>query len=377
MLPETAKVVSVDDHVVEPRDAFQNHLPEKHREAGPRIVEMDDGAECWQVEGKLYPVSLMGSPVTRQFHGDGTGEEVFAKRYDDTIPASYDPKARLEAMDIDGISVELNFPSSFPRFSGTRFLEVDDPDLALACVQAYNDWMIDEWCGADPTRFIPMVITPLWDPQAVVKEIERTVAKGAKAVSFPENPAPLGMPSFWTDHWDPVFAAVQDAGVPLCMHVGTSGSLRQTAPEASKPTSIALSGVCAMMSCADLIFSGIVERHPNVKIALSEGGSGWADYLIERMDYTWKRTRFEVGTTVAPSETFQRNFWTCFISDQAAIEARYRLGVDKLCFETDFPHNDSNYPHARKLLEESLADVPDDEALQIAELNARQLFDFF
>jgi predicted TIM-barrel fold metal-dependent hydrolase len=376
MLPKSTKVISVDDHVVEPRHVWQTHLAEKYREEGPRIVEGDDGSESWVMEGKTYPVHLMGSPVTRQFKADGTGDEVFAKRYDDTIPAAYDPKARLEAMDTDGISVELNFPSSFPRFAGTRFLEVDDKELALAFVRAYNDWMIDEWCATDPSRFIPVVLTTLWDPQLGAEEIRRAAAKGAKAVSFTENPAPLGLPSFWTDHWDPVFAAAEETGLPLCLHVGTSGSLRKTAPESTQPTSISLSGVCAMMSCADLIFSGIVDRHPSIKIALSEGGSGWAAYLVERMDYTWHRTRFEVGSPLPPSAVFQRNFWTCFISDDAAVESRYRIGVDKLMFETDFPHNDCNYPHARKLLEQSMVDVPDDEARQIAELNAREVFNF-
>jgi predicted TIM-barrel fold metal-dependent hydrolase len=377
MLPASAKIISVDDHLVEPRHVWQVHLPQKHRDLGPKIVELDDGSETWLVEGKTYPVRVMGSPTTRQFKGDGTGEEIFAQRYEDTIPAAYDPEARLEAMDVDGIEAELLFPSSFPRFAGTRFLEIDDKDLALACVRAYNDWLIDEWCATAPSRFIPAVLTPVWDPDAGAEEIHRTAAKGAKAISFTENPAPLGLPSFWTTHWDPVFRAAEETGMPLCLHVGTSGSLRKTAPECSSPTQSALSGVCAMMSAADLIFSGIVDRHPNIKIALSEGGSGWADYLIERMDYTWHRTRFEVGTAHPPSEMFRRHFWTCFISDQAAIEARHRIGVDKLMFETDFPHNDSNYPDARKLLAESLADVPDDEALMIAEQNARNLFDFF
>jgi predicted TIM-barrel fold metal-dependent hydrolase len=377
MLPESAKIVSVDDHLVEPRHVWQAHLPKRHRERGPKIVELDDGSETWQIEDKTYPVRIMGSPTTRRFKGDGTGTEIFARRYEDTIPAAYDPHARLEAMDIDGIETELLFPSSFPRFAGTRFLEIDDKQLALACVRAYNDWLIDEWCAAAPKRFIPAVLTPLWDPAAGADEIRRTAAKGAKAISFTENPAPLGLPSFWTDHWHPVFAAAEETGMPLCLHVGTSGSLRKTAPECSEPAQSALSGICAMMSCTDLIFSGMVDHHPGIKIALSEGGSGWADYLVERMDYTWKRTRFEVGTAHPPSETFARHFWTCFISDQAAIEARHRIGVDKLMFETDFPHNDSNYPHARKLLAESLANVPDDEALMIAETNARNLFDFF
>jgi predicted TIM-barrel fold metal-dependent hydrolase len=244
-------------------------------------------------------------------------------------------------------------------------------------VQAYNDWMIDEWCGSYPERFIPMIITPLWDPILGAKEIERCAAKGAKAITFPENPHPLGLPSFWTPHWDPVFAAAQETGLPLCMHIGTSGQLVSPAPEATMAVPISLCGLNAMSACADLIYSGILHRHSSVKVALSEGGSGWVPYLVERMDYTWARTRINVDKSIPPSALFKRHFWSCFISDQTAIDNRHDIGIDKLMWEGDFPHNDSQWPLSRKLLEKAMVDVPDDEVRRITELNARELFNFW
>jgi len=132
-----------------------------------------------------------------------------------------------------------------------------------------------------------------------------------------------------------------------------------------------------MSACADLIFSGCLLRFPNIRIALSEGGAGWVDYLVERMDYTWERTRLGVNKSVAPSELFKKHFWACFISDRSAIARRHEIGIEKLMWEGDYPHNDSNWPHSRDILRDALAEVPDDEVRQIVELNARRLFNFF
>jgi predicted TIM-barrel fold metal-dependent hydrolase len=173
-----------------------------------------------------------------------------------------------------------------------------------------------------------------------------------------------------------VFAAADATGMPLCMHTGTSGQLVVPSPESDFAVPISLCGVNAMSACADLTYSGMLHRHPGVKIALSEGGSGWVPYLVERMDYTWERTRTAVDKSIPPSQLFRRHFWSCFISDQFAIDHRHEIGIDKLMWEGDYPHNDSQWPNSRVLLEKALADVPDDDAHRIVELNARDLFDF-
>ena len=396
MLTDDVKLISVDDHIVEPPNVWQDHLPAEYRSIGPRIVEVwPDGSEhsveldrageingprealhFWECEGRRTPVSLQGSPRTRRFRTDGTDEDFHARSFSDMIPATYDRKARVAAMDEDGVWAATLFPT-YPRFAATGFLEVNDKGgLGLAMVRAYNDWMI-EWCKESPGRFVPMMIIPLWDPRAAAIEIERGAGLGFKTITMVENPVPLGLPSFWTDHWDPVFAAAADTGLVLSMHIGTSGQLVTTAPEASFDVSIALCGLNAMSACADLTFSGMLDRHPDVKIALSEGGSGWVAYLVERMDYTWERSRLVKDRQMPPSQLFKRHFWSCFISDQTAINTRHEIGVEKLMWEGDFPHNDSQYPNSRALLEKALADVPDDEAKMIAETNARKLFNFW
>jgi predicted TIM-barrel fold metal-dependent hydrolase len=163
------------------------------------------------------------------------------------------------------------------------------------------------------------------------------------------------------------------------MHIGTSAGLMvRPSPEATPSLAIALCGVNSMSAVADLVFSGVFEARPNVKIALSEGGAGWVPYVLERLDYTWRRSRYEgLRCDRLPSELFAEHFWVCMVVDHYAIANRHLIGVDKLMWEADFPHNDGNWPHSRKLLAEALRDVPDDEARQIGELNARRLYDFW
>ena len=379
MLPADTLLVSVDDHVIEPPGVFVDHIAARYREQAPHIVEPEPGVQGWEWEGRFYPLQFQGNVHTRRFRAGegGTGADLFARHYDDMIPAAYDVHERVRAMDEDGVWAELLFPT-FPRFGGNRFLEADDTDLALACLRAWNDWMLDEWCAAYPDRFIPQTLIPLWDTALATREIERCAAKGSKGIIFVENPHPIGLPSFPTGYWDPVFAAAAGTGLPLSMHIGTSSGLIKPSPETTASVGIALCGINSMSALGDLIFSGALEAHPSCKIALSEGGAGWVPYVLERLDYTWQRSRYEgVNCSRLPSEVFAQHFWVCMVADRYAVINRDLIGLDKLMWECDFPHNDSNWPDSRKVLADAVHDIPDDDARQIGELNARRLYNFW
>jgi predicted TIM-barrel fold metal-dependent hydrolase len=279
-------------------------------------------------------------------------------------------------MDLDGVWAQVCFPS-FARFAGTRFLECQDRQLALLCVQAYNDFMIDEWCGHDPARQIPLALLPLWDIDASVAELERSAAKGARAVSFPENPAPLGLPTWHSRAWDPVLAAAEAAGLPLCMHFGTSGQTTATSPDCPDSVRYTLLACNSMGLAADLLLSGVFARFPGLRVALSEGGIGWIPYFLERVDWTWEghrkmEPRIDFG--VRPSEMFAGHLFGCFIVDEAGLEQRHRIGVSQVMWESDYPHPDSAWPHSRQRLADGVVDIPDDEVRLMVETNARRLF---
>ncbi|MFF5010453.1 amidohydrolase family protein [Streptomyces phaeochromogenes] len=395
-LQDHMQLISVDDHLIEPPSLWTDRLPKKFQEAGPRIVEMDVSentgddamvatlfnaggatkkrlAEVWTYEGRVYPnigLNAVAGKPPEEYGMDPT-------RYDDMLPGCYDVHARVTDMDIDGVQAALCFPT-FPRFSGTLFLEGKDPELALLSVRAWNDFHLDEWAAAYPDRFIPMIILPLWDPEAAAQEIHRCAAKGAKAISFPENTVGLGLPSFYTDHWDPVFRAAEETGMPLCMHFGSSGKPPITSPEAPMAVMIALFGTNSMDATADLLFSQVFYKFPELKVALSEGGIGWVPYLLERIDLTWEKHRWyqNVNKEVRPSDLWRKHMYGCFIEDLEGVVRREKVGIDNIMWECDYPHSDSNWPKSRQYVTEVMEDVPDDEVHKMVELNARRVYNF-
>ncbi|MFF1732096.1 amidohydrolase family protein [Streptomyces sp. NPDC058247] len=371
------KLISVDDHLIEHPRVWQDRLPAKYREMGPRIVETPrEGlapVQSWRYEDRNYPYIGLNAVAGKRPEEYGL-EPV---RFDEMIPGCYDPKARIADMDIDGVEAMMCFPS-FPRFCGTVFLEAQEKELALLCVQAYNDFVLDEWCAAAPGRLIPVVMLPLWDPQAAVQEIHRTAAKGAKAITFPDLPHALGLPSVHSDYWDPVLSAAEETGLPLCQHFGSGGerSIPQMAPDAPFAVMINLMGSNSMHATADWLFSPALHKHPRLKIGLSEGGIGWIPYIVGRADYVWRKHRYyqNINRDVVPSELFARHFHGCFIEDDFGVANRHVIGVDRITWECDYPHSDSFWPASRKRAAEAFADVPDDEVHRMVELNARRFY---
>jgi predicted TIM-barrel fold metal-dependent hydrolase len=376
MLPADVRLISVDDHLLEPPTVWESRLPSRLREAGPRVVEQPPGtpwagSEVWLMEGRAYPTMRHYAIA-----GQDRDQPSAPIRFSEMLPGCYDPVARLTDMDLDGVWAQLCFPS-FARFAGTRFLECRDRELALCCVQAYNDFVIDEWCGTSGGRQIPMVLLPLWDVDACVAEVERTAACGARAVSFPENPAPLGLPSWHSGDWDPLLAAVQEAGLPLCMHFGTSGRTTATSDDCPDSVRYTLLACNSMGLAADLLLSGVFVRFPGLRVALSEGGIGWIPYFLERVDYTWEGHRtIEPGIDfgMRPSEMVPGHLYGCFIDDEVGLGQRHRIGVSQILWESDYPHADSAWPHSRELLAARVHGIPDAEVRQMVETNAAELF---
>ncbi|ORW68187.1 amidohydrolase [Mycobacterium saskatchewanense] len=367
------QILSVDDHLIEPPRVFVDRVPGKYFDQVPRIIEDENNHHVWTFEGRRYPQIGLNAVAGKDATEYGT-EPV---RYEDMIPGCYDPIERAKDMDLDGVQAAMCYPS-FPGFAGRVFLQADDHDLAYLCVQAWNDFSVGEWSGSAPGRFIPLAMVPLWDTELCVKEIERVAAMGARAITFPENPSPLGLPSFHTRHWDPVFAALQDAGLPLCLHFGSSSHVPGFASDAPLAVSIALYSTNLMATTTDLLFSGALQRHPRLKIVLAEGGIGWIPYVVERCDYVWDRHRWyqDIDKQTRPSDLFREHFYGCFIDDNFGIRVRHDIGIDNLTFEVDYPHSDSQWPNTRRYATEAFAKVPDDEVHRIVELNTRKLFRF-
>jgi predicted TIM-barrel fold metal-dependent hydrolase len=384
-LQEDVQIISVDDHLVEHPRVWLDRLPSRLQDVAPQIKEID-GGQLWHYDDQVFPTLGLNAVAGKEREKWGTDPI----RYQDMIPGCYDPEARLKDMDVDGVHAALCFPS-FPGFGGSTFYRAKDKDLAALCLQAWNDFYIDEWCGTAPDRYIPMGMVPFWDIDLAVKEAERLAAKGARTISFPDTPVPFGLPSFHTDHWDPLWQLCSEADLPLSLHFGSGGYVpgfsfsglefkASTLQGKAVPFAVAIAifSTNSMWTTVDLLFSGKLQQFPNLKFSLAEGGIGWVPYLLERTDYTWERHRYyqDIDFDARPSDLFREHFWTCFIEDDHGIKNRDAVGVEHIMLESDFPHSDSNWPNTRKLAAEVLAKVPDDEARKIAETNARELLHF-
>jgi len=371
MLPADTRCVSVDDHIIEPPHLWQSRLPARLRERGPRVVELDDGTEAWCYEDEIVQTAR-GSTRTLPGFVD---EPRSIARFSEMRRGCYEPHARLADMDLDGVWAQVAFPD-FSRFAGHRFLGSADPALATACIRAYNDFVVDEWCTVDPERLVPLGVLPLWDVEEAAAEVRRIAARGMKAIAFSENPAALGLPSMWTDHWEPLWDAVDETGLVVCLHIGSSGRLIMSSADAPPSMVLPHMGVNSMVACTDWLFTGVLDRHRSLRVAFSEGGAGWVPYLLEQSEkvFATRSLRAQFGATRPPSEVFAEHMTVCFMSDDAAMRALDVIGEDNITWESDYPHEDGYFPHSRERLAATLADVPDAVARKIAETNARRLF---
>jgi predicted TIM-barrel fold metal-dependent hydrolase len=261
-------------------------------------------------------------------------------------------------------------------FCGQRFLRMRDPKIALLCVRAYNDWVIDEWTAPYPDRIIPSQLSWLLDSVAAAEEVRRNAARGFKAVSFSENPEKLGLPSIHTGYWDPFLQACEETGTVINLHIGSSSSVIYPSSDGPLDTMAALFAVNAMSAAVDWVFSKIPLRFPNIQIALSEGGIGWVPMILDRLDYMFAvpRTNTWKGEAVSPSEVLRRNFWYASFWDPSIFALRDRIGVDHIMVEADYPHVDSTWPDTQEIIDRALAGVPPEDARKITHENAARLY---
>jgi predicted TIM-barrel fold metal-dependent hydrolase len=374
MNDEDLVLVSVDDHIIEPREMFDAHIPERYRDRAPRVLTADDGSEYWLFEDER--AAYMGLNAVAGCPPEEYG--LNPTRYDQMRKGCYDVNERVRDMNANGVLGSLNFPT-FPHFCGQLFARQTDKDLSLAVVKAYNDWHIDEWCGAYPGRFIPCGITPYWDPDLMADEVRRIAAKGCHAVTFSENPEKIGHPSLHSNHWDPFWAACQESDTVVCLHIGSSSTLLLTATDAPADVMISITPMNAFLALNDLMWTPIFKKFPRIRIAMSEGGIGWIPYALERMDYVYEHHHSWTGADFGgrrPSDVYRDHIVTCFIDDASGLELRHRVGVDSITWECDYPHSDSTWPHSPELLGKSLSGIPDDEISKMTHLNAMRVFQF-
>ena len=337
-------LVSIDDHSIEPPDMYKNHLPAKWLDKAPKIVRNAQGVDEWTFQGESTTTPF-GMAATVGWTRDEWGFNPGA--FSELRPGCFDIHERVRDMNANGVLASMCFPT-MAGFNARTFNEANDAELALVMLKAYNDWHIDEWCAAYPGRFIPLGIVPLWEVDLAVQEIKRISKKGCRAISFPEAPHGSGMPSFQSGYWDPMFQALIDENMVLCLHIGGAFNLIQSAPEAPIDNLIVLSAQITALVAQDLLFGPTLRRFPELKVALSEGGIGWIPFYLDRADrhfqnQSWLHNDF--GGKL-PSDIFREHILACYITDPSGLLLRDRIGLDIIAWECDYPHTDTTWPES-------------------------------
>jgi predicted TIM-barrel fold metal-dependent hydrolase len=388
------KIISIDDHVIEPADVWQSRLPAKYRDVGPRVIQergkmqfvggvfsyepSDEGELCdwWLYEDKRVPQTRLSAAA-----GFSREEvKVTGITYEEMRDGCYDPVARLADMDMNHTEAQMSFPS-FPRFCGQTFMEAEDKELSDLCVKAYNDWMVEEWCAGSDGRLIPLTIVQLWDAELAAAEIHRNAERGVRAVCFSEIPPYLNLPSIHTDYWEPFFRACEETGTVINMHIGSSSKMPSTSTDAPAAVGSTLTFGNAMSSMADWLFSGWLDRLPTLKLAYSEGQIGWIPYILERTDHVWEANRAwgDVGDSVPepPSTYFHRQIYACFFEDEFGLtsEALNKITPQRILFETDYPHSDSVWPETEATAQRLMGHLDQETVNLLCRGNAIKLLD--
>jgi predicted TIM-barrel fold metal-dependent hydrolase len=358
VLPAGLRLISANDHVVEPSDLWTSRLPVSLAESGPRVVTRR-GTQRWDLGTTSLAVADLGVPAV----GSGTATHV-----EDMDVAAYEPSARLAAMDRDGVYATVLLPHVI-GFAGERLRHLADGDLWTAAARVYNDYVLQEFCAVDGRRLFAAAILPLHDPDAAAAEVQRTAAAGARAITFPSDLGGLGLASLYSGRWDSVLDAAADTGLPLMIHIGSG-----PAPDGPVGRRLALASLDALAAAVDVVHAHVLLNRPRLQVVFVEGGAAWFPYLSERLDFFLKRDGVWPRDAIPPSELLARQCYATFIDDPSAIASRLTVGVDRMLWQSDFPHGDGFWPASRTHLAASLEGVSDADAEAVGAGNARRVF---
>lgn len=368
-------IVSVDDHAVEPADAFTRHYPVELRDEAPKIIQKN-GQDVWFWNDRTYPTIGLNAVVGRPRSEYG----MEPTRFSQLREGCYNPKARVDDMNANGVLASLNFPT-FPSFAGGVFVAAaqDNPAAALRAVQTWNDWHIQDWCGTAPDRFIPMILLPLWDMDATIAEMKRTSQYGVHAVSFSDNPTRIGLPSIHNEYWEPFWKACCEYKMVINCHIGTGAQAAHPSLESPIDAWITAMPISIANSAADWTFATFWQRYPDLRMALSEGGIGWIPYFLERADFTyehhheWTFTNFDGKR---PSDIFKKHIICCFIDDQFGVKNLDYMNKDMVAYECDYPHSDTVWPNVPEYLWASVNGLDPGLIDKITHQNAMREYSF-
>jgi predicted TIM-barrel fold metal-dependent hydrolase len=360
------RTVSADSHVVEPPDLWTRRIDRRFLARAPRIVSEAD-SDYILLEGTQFPKRGLGTIAAAGQPAESLGER---GRWADVRRGAWDPLARLADLDRDGVEAEILYPS----FSLLLF-QLADLDLQHACFQASNDWLAN-FCQAAPRRLFGIGVVPAGPPERSVAELERCARMGLRgAVIGIDQEGELGHDR---PAREPLWSAAEALGMPLSLHI--AGSRRGFAHSQNILVDFALAYVPVMYALGVMIFGGVFDRHPKLRIVSAEHDAGWAESMLARMDYRYERDRFwarsadRITSGRLPSQQFREHVFCTFMRDLPAVRNLEQIGLSNVLWGSDYPHEDSTWPESARVLAEHFSGVPAQHARRLARSNAISLY---
>ena len=378
-------VIDVDTHLSEPRDLWTSRAPAAFVDRVPH-VEVVDGISTWLVDDGVTLGRALAAAVIRPDGSKTLGAgALFSMELEDAHPGATYAAPRLEVMDELGIWAQVVYPNAV-GFGGQGFGKIKDMELRNLCATIWNDAMA-ELQAESGGRLCPMGIIPWWDIEASVTEVERMASLGLHGVNTNADPQNQGLPDLSDRQWDPLWEVMEDLGLPLNFHIGGSVSQASFAGTAKWPSynddeGLALGSAMLYVGnarvIANMLYSGVLERFPALKVVSVESGIGWIPFMLEALDYQLTETAPHLlGTRLSmmPSEYFARQMYACFWFEHGDLVASIeRLGVDNCMFETDFPHPTCLYPDSLTRASEALAGTSDGVRARVLSQNAAGVY---
>ena len=369
-------VISTDDHLQEGPETWTSRMSkQKWGERIPQLRRDDDGTDHWWIDGQRQGLGV----------GSVRGIMPVGKpplRWEDVPLKAYVPAERIKAMDEDGVDVHTFFGNIAGVAGNTFSNPAFAPDLRMAAIQAYNDFQIEDWATPYPGRFITLCNLPMWDVDMAVAELGRTKKMGINGVSF-AFPQQWGYPDIQDSYWYPLWEAAQDAELSINFHVGSGASMglnKQSKMTTGVPM-IDLAHLSARAITANIevmltiLFSGILEKFPNLKVVSSESGIGWVPYLLEVADHQWEAQDLRNhGMGIKPSEYFKRQCFVNFWFEDLGPKMRHVIGLQSIMWESDFPHGTGTYPNSRACIDHCMGDWTEAERRQVLVDNPVKLY---
>jgi predicted TIM-barrel fold metal-dependent hydrolase len=380
---EDIKIIDVDAHISEPHDLWFSRAPASLKNRLPRVVTGDDGKRIWVVEDHEL-ASTNPASVVRHDGKKSQGLDFFDWKLEDVHRASWDMNARLGVLDETGIHAQIIYPN-LAGFGNQKFMKIEDQALRRACATIYNDAMAEIQADTNE-RILPMALMPWWNIDHCVAEVERAATMGLRGIVMCSDPDSIGLPDLADDAWTPFWEVCNDTELPVNFHIGASETAfnmygRAAWPSMGDRRKLALGSAGLFFEnsrvIGNMLYSGILERFPKVKIVSVESGIGWIPFMLEALDYEWEETgsTAECKLQMPPSEYFKRQVYGCFWFEKTAPKKLIEsVGEDNIMFETDFPHPTCLYPDVQGYLKEVTANWSDTTKRKILRDNAAQLY---